>query len=163
MPAWSNISCAQWIERLRAPKVPFSLIGVRPAARITGARSRLILVMLLMVLRGADVDVHHHGLRPAGHQIGAVRHRDREVLVRHHHRPRHLRVGLLGPRESLDDRREIGARIAEEKVDAVIGERAQEGVGGDRRPVGALGAWRSGMGAHLRSFQSYFEPTPLSR
>ncbi len=31
---------------------------------------------------GADVDVQHHRLRPAVHRIGAVRHGDREVLVR---------------------------------------------------------------------------------
>ena len=50
MPAWSNISCAQWIGREREPNWPCSVIGVRPAARINGTRSRDMLVMLLMVL-----------------------------------------------------------------------------------------------------------------
>ena len=35
---------------------------------------------------GADIDMHHHALRPPGHQIDAMRHRDREVLVRHQYR-----------------------------------------------------------------------------
>ena len=32
---------------------------------------------------GADTGVHHHRLRAAVHQIGAVRHGDRQVFVRH--------------------------------------------------------------------------------
>ena len=66
-----------------------------------------------------------------------MRHRDREIFVRHQHRPWHLGVGLLGAAERLDDRREIGAGIAEEIVDAVIGQRSQEGLGGNRRPFAA--------------------------
>jgi hypothetical protein len=64
MPAWSNISWPQWIGREREPNAPCSVIGVRPAARISGTRSRARLIRLLIVLPGADVDVHHHGLRP---------------------------------------------------------------------------------------------------
>ena len=93
---------------------------------------------------GADVDVQHHRLRPAGHGVGAVRHGDREVLVRDHQRLRHLGVGLLGAAEGLDDRREVGARVGEEIVDAVVGERAQERLSGDRRALVALGALRLG-------------------
>ena len=84
---------------------------------------------------GADIDVHHHRLRAAGHQIGAVRHGDRQVLVRHQNRLRHLGVGLLGAAEGFHDRRKVGAGIGEEIIDAVIGERAQERFGGDRRPL----------------------------
>ncbi len=90
MPAWSNISWPQWIWREREPNLPFSVIGVRPAARISGTRSRETLMRLLMRVAGADVDVHHHGLRAAGHRVGAMRHRDREILVRHQHRARQL-------------------------------------------------------------------------
>ncbi|MNV69848.1 hypothetical protein D3C71_1627790 [compost metagenome] len=36
MPAWSNISCAQWIGLLRAPSTPFSYRGVRPAVKNIG-------------------------------------------------------------------------------------------------------------------------------
>jgi hypothetical protein len=50
MPAWSNISCAQWIGRLREPKLPVSVTGVRPAASSRGTRSRARLIRLLMVL-----------------------------------------------------------------------------------------------------------------
>jgi hypothetical protein len=82
---------------------------------------------------GADVDVHHHGLRAAGHQIGAVRHGDGEVLVRHQYRARDFGVAGAGAAERLDDRREVGPRIGEEEIDAVLGERAQEHVAGDRR------------------------------
>ena len=35
---------------MREPNVPFSVIGVRPAARMSGTRSRDRLVRLLMVL-----------------------------------------------------------------------------------------------------------------
>mgnify|MGYP000323570189 CR=1 FL=1 len=38
--AWSNISCVQWMCRLRAPNTSFSLIGVRPAANSTGTCAR---------------------------------------------------------------------------------------------------------------------------
>ena len=50
MPAWSNISWPQWIWREREPNEPFSVIGVRPAARISGTRSRDRLTRLLIVL-----------------------------------------------------------------------------------------------------------------
>ncbi len=50
MPAWSNISCAQWMGREREPNSPFSVIGVRPAQSSRGMRSRARLVRLLMVL-----------------------------------------------------------------------------------------------------------------
>ncbi len=60
---------------------------------------------------GADIDVHHHRLRAAGHQIGAVRHGHRQILVRHQHRFRNFGVGFLGAVERLHDRREIGAGI----------------------------------------------------
>ena len=45
---------------------------------------------------GADIGVHHHRLRLAVHQVGAVRHGDREIFVRHQDRLRNLGVGLLG-------------------------------------------------------------------
>ena len=49
MPAWSNISWPQWIWREREPNEPFSVTGVRPAARISGTRSRERLIRLLIV------------------------------------------------------------------------------------------------------------------
>ena len=50
MPAWSNISWPHWMGRLREPKTPFSVIGVRPAASNSGTRSRDRLMRLLRVL-----------------------------------------------------------------------------------------------------------------
>ena len=50
MPAWSNISCAQWIERLRAPNAPCSRNGERPAIKSSGMRSRLASASMLTVL-----------------------------------------------------------------------------------------------------------------
>jgi hypothetical protein len=61
-----------------------------------------------------------------------VRHGDREVLVRHQHRPRQPGVAGAGAAERLDDGREIGARIGEEEIDAVLGEGAKKDVAGDR-------------------------------
>jgi len=84
---------------------------------------------------GADRGVNHHRLRATGHQIGAVRHADRQVLVRNQDRLGNLGVGLLGASERFHDRRKIGAGIAEEIIDAVVGERAQERLGGDRGPL----------------------------
>ena len=87
---------------------------------------------------GADIDVHHHGLGPAGHQVGAMRHGDREVLVRHQYRSRHLGVRVAGPAEGFDDRRKVGARIGEEEIDAMLGERPQEDLAGNGCARGGL-------------------------
>ena len=65
----------------------------------------------------ADVHVHHDDLRPAGDHRVAVGHRDRGDLVRDRQRPgQDLALGLpLGV--GVDDRREVGAGIAEEVLD----------------------------------------------
>ncbi len=83
----------------------------------------------------ADIDVNHHGLRMSGHQIGAMRHADREVFVRDEHGPRDLGIGLFGAAEGFHDRRKVGAGIGEEILDAVIGQCAQECFGGNRWPL----------------------------
>ena len=70
---------------------------------------------------GADIHMHHDELRPAGLQIIAERHRDGDILVRHGHRLRHPPSCRLRLGEGLDQRREIGAGIGEEIVDATIG------------------------------------------
>jgi hypothetical protein len=61
---------------------------------------------------GADIDMHHHRLRPAGRQIGAMRHSHRQVLMRHGDRLRQI-VEAAMRCVSLDDRRKIGAGITE--------------------------------------------------
>src|SRR2546429_4906210 len=43
--------------------------------------------------------------------VGAMRHRDREVFVRHQHRARQLGVASPSPRKRLDDGRKVRARI----------------------------------------------------
>ena len=98
---------------------------------------------------GTDIDVHHHRLRLAGHQIGAVRHGDCEVLVRHQHRPRHLAVGTFARAAiGLDDRRKVGAGIGEEKIDAMIGKRAQKNLACDRRFFDGWRARGGGFDVH---------------
>ena len=52
-----------------------------------------------------------------------MRHRDREILVRHKDRLRYRHVGALGALECLDDRRKVSARVGEEVVDSMGGER----------------------------------------
>ena len=124
------------VDRPRA-RAERALLGDRRAAGGENQRHAVARQVGEIVDRvaGADIDMHHHRLRAAVHQIGAVRHGDREVLMRHQNGLGHLGVGLLGAAEGFDDRREIGARIAEEIIGAVIGERAQEGFGGDRLPL----------------------------
>ena len=154
MPAWSNISCAQWIWRLRVPKLPFSVIGVRPAAQEQRHAVAREVGDIVDRVGGADIDMHHHRLRPAGHQVGAMRHGDREILVRHKDRLRHLGVGCAARLEGLDDRREVGARVGEEIVDAMGGERAQENLARDRgvRARNALIVGQSIVGSRCQSY-----------
>ncbi len=82
-------------------------------------------------VRGADVRVHHDGLRAAVDHGDAVRHANSGVFVRHHHRRRHRAIAARGARERLDDRREISAGIDEQIVDAVRRECLQVILGGD--------------------------------
>ena len=111
----------------------------RRAARRQNERHAIAREVCQVVDRvsGADVNVNHHRLRTAVHQVGAVCHGDRKIFVRHQNRLRHLGVGLLGAAEGLDDRREVRAGIGEEIVGAVIGQRAQECLGGDCWPLSA--------------------------
>ena len=76
---------------------------------------------------GPHIDVDHHRLRLAGGEEVAMRHRDCEILVRHRHRRR--RAGPLGGGfgQRLDDRGEIGPRVAEQIVDAPVLEEREIG------------------------------------
>ena len=78
----------------RSRTLPFSVIGRAPGGQDQRHAVAGEIGEVVDGVGGADVDVHHHRLRPAGHQIGAVRHADREVFVRHQDRPGHLGVGL---------------------------------------------------------------------
>ncbi len=77
-------------------------------------------------IAGARGGVDHHRLGMSIHHVDPVRHRHRGVLVRDHHRLRNGGTLLLTAREGLDDRREVGAGIGEEVVDAVRLEGAQQ-------------------------------------
>jgi hypothetical protein len=74
--------------------------------------------------------VHHHCLRPAGHHGVAVRHRYAHVLVRHDHDLGQAPAELLALGVGLDHRREIGAAVGEEVLDAARGEQPEPGVRG---------------------------------
>ena len=67
MPAWSNISWPQWIWREREPNEPFSVIGVRPGREDQRHAVARQVDQIVDGVAGADIDVHHHGLRPPGH------------------------------------------------------------------------------------------------
>ena len=107
-------------------------LGDRRAAR--GEEDRHVLARgvdeAVHRVRRADADVHHHRLRAAGDHGVAVRHRDAHVLVRHDDDLRQLPAELLALGVRLDDRREVGAAVREQIVDAARGEQAEPGVGG---------------------------------
>ena len=66
--------------------------------------------------------MHHHHLWAASHQVGAVRHGDREVLMRDQHGLGNLCISLLSTGERFHDRWEIGPGIHETILGTVIGE-----------------------------------------
>ena len=69
---------------------------------------------------GADVDMHQHALAAPGHEGVARRHMGGGVLVRTGDDGRQ-RIAALSPvRDLLDDRRVIGAEIAEQVLDAEL-------------------------------------------
>ena len=84
---------------------------------------------------GADIDVHHHRLRVAVHQIGACAMATARFSCGTRTGFGTLALVFLARLKASHDRREIGAGIGEEIIDAVIGQRAQEALGGDRRPL----------------------------
>ena len=80
-------------------------------------------------VRRADADVHHHGLRLAGHHRIAVRHRDAEVLVRHDDDLRQRRAELLRLGIGFGDRREVGAAVREQVLHPAGGEKREPRLG----------------------------------
>ena len=67
---------------------------------------------------GADVDMDQHALAAPGDEGIARRHMGRGVLVRTAHHAGHGFAALLAMRHLVDDRRVIGAEIAEQIIDA---------------------------------------------
>jgi hypothetical protein len=80
-------------------------------------------------IAGADRDVNHDRRGLAGREVMAVRHRHREVLVRHGHDRRNGVGGVADAAYGLDDRREIGAGIGEQRGYAVGAQAAQQDFG----------------------------------
>ena len=135
MPAWSNISWPHWIGREREPNEPFSVIGVRPAARISGTRSRDEIDEVVERVAGADD--WRAPSPPAGGRSSDRRH----APCRRARFSCGTRIGFgtlalvfLARLKASTIGRKVGAGIAEEIVDAVVGERAQESIGGNRLP-----------------------------
>jgi hypothetical protein len=84
-------------------------------------------------VRSADIDMHHHRLRPPRLEEITLRHGDGDVLVRHGDGLGHFRAVRLRLRVGLDQRREIGTGIGEEVIDAAVGEQRKIGVGNRSR------------------------------
>ena len=71
--------------------------------------------------------MYHDRRHPPGNHGVAVRHRQRQVLVRGDQR---LGCRGAGPRrfgERLDERREVGSPVGEQVVDPALGEKCQIG------------------------------------
>ena len=85
-------------------------------------------------VRSADVDVHHHGLPAPRHHRVAGCHVHRGVLVRAQHR-RRQRAPLFAPaRHLLDQRRVVGAQVAEQVLDADLVQAFEKIVSGRVQP-----------------------------
>ena len=123
MPAWSNISCAQWMWTLRAPDGPFSVMSCGREVSSTGTRSRLASTRPFIPFARPTLVC---SITACGRPLTMCSHApcDRAVLMRHH-----LGRGTGGcarrARERFDDRGEIGAGIDEHVLDPVRGECVQ--------------------------------------
>ena len=91
----------------------------------------------LFTVGDADVDVNHHRLRPSGDHPVAVGHPDGDHFVRHGDRARRVEGAGLRARERFDERREVGAGVGEQPVDAASRERGEVGLGDRGRGGGA--------------------------
>jgi hypothetical protein len=77
---------------------------------------------------GADADMHHDRRHtPRGRRI-AMRHRQRQVLVRREQRLRRRLPAMRRLGVGLDDRREIGAGVGEQIFDAALCEQREIGL-----------------------------------
>ena len=112
----------------RAPSSPSSVSGERPAVNRIGTLLARRVQDAAQRVGGADADMHHDRRHPARGGGIAVRHRHREILVRRDQRLRHGHAGMRRLRVGLDDRREIGAGIGEQVLDAAIGEQREIGL-----------------------------------
>ncbi len=88
---------------------------------------------------GADGDVQHHRRRLSRDAVVAVRHRHREIFMRRGDEARVLASAAVA-RNRLDDRREIGAGIGEDIVDAAFAEP------GEKRFRGKIGRGQGSVG-----------------
>ncbi len=97
---------------------------------------------------GADVDVHQHALAAPGHECVTGRHVGGGILVRAADDAGQRFAAAAPMRDLLDDRRMIGAEIAEQVVDPDFAQSLQEKV--RRREIRLVGL-RSRNGVHEAS------------
>ncbi len=129
MPPWSYISCVQWMSRERWPFSVSSLVGVRPAVNSIGTWPRAALSRPFSALAVPTLTWCMVSCGRPDDEIVADRHVLGGVLVRAGdglgmRRAQRLRLG-----QRLDHRREIGAGVGEQIVDAAIGQQREIGVG----------------------------------
>ena len=85
--------------------------------------------------------MQHDRLDPAVGQVGAVRHRNGEVLVRAHHELGKIQPRLLLAGVRLDQRSEIGARVLEQPANAPVLQHAEVGLGDRGHPASTEFHW----------------------
>ncbi len=97
---------------------------------------------------GADRDMDHHGRRLAGDPVVAMRHRHRDVFVRHGNDLGIFAAAVGIERQRLDERRKIRPGIGKYVIDAAFGEarpislrRDVRGFGIAHRPASVLFAF----------------------
>ncbi len=78
---------------------------------------------------GADADMHHDRRHPPRRHRIAMRHRQRQVLMRRDQRLRRRQPAMRRLGIGLDDRCEIGAGIGEQVFDAALGQQREIGLG----------------------------------
>ncbi len=86
---------------------------------------------------GADIDMDQHALAASGDQRIARRHMRGRVLVRAAHHAGHRLAAFPAMRHLVDDRRVIGAEIAEQIIDADLVEAFEQVIG--RGEIGNIG------------------------
>ncbi len=128
MPPGSNASWPQWIERLREPAWPVSVIGVRPAASRTGTLSRDALIRPQTAFAVPTVTCTITAAGLPRHAVIAMRHRHRDILVRDGDKAGNFPAARRAAGQRLDNGREIGAGIGEDILDTTLAEPGQIGL-----------------------------------
>ena len=78
---------------------------------------------------GADIDMDQHALTATRHQGIARGHMRRGIFVRTPHHTRHRLAAFAAMRDLIDDRGVIGSEIAEQVIDADLGQALEQEIG----------------------------------